>query len=183
MSHFNLHHMHPSSCGGQTDEFNLFPYRTNRHNDWHKIFLNMTIRDIWQRLDEIYCAVFFNNLNDDDMMNRYWLSECKLPSRKDLENQLQKRYEVAELQGAWISAFGSDDLSRARVFMKYMMLFIVFGSDTAGLKNLFNNLPGFFKKFPAEEGERRWAFENCFGKNATWHKIRCVIVKIVKKSS
>ena len=158
---FNLHHIYPTSRKGQTDEFNLFPFKVIRHNCWHKLFLNMTIREIWERLDDIYKTIF----NDEqELINRHWLSVCELSSMNDLNRQVEKMYNAENLADAWTCAFETKDLPAAKLFVKYMALFLIFGSDMMCPKKLFDNdyLTAFFAEFPLEN-ERKWAFQICFG--------------------
>lgn len=175
--------MNPGSRGGPTDEFNLFPYKAQRHQCWHDLFLNMTIWEVWDQIEEIHGAIFST---DDDVITRHWLSVCKLPSKRDLENQLNREYRVADLQEAWDTAFGGWELVRARIHMKHMMLFMVFGSDIANPDLIFDNgnLTEFFEKYPLEaEGQRKWAFQICFGEDASWRAVKAKISKILRKSS
>lgn len=180
MTRFNLHHMNPSSRGGGTHEFNLFPYRVKRHQHWHDIFLNMTIWEVWDQLQEIHDAIFET---EDEAINRDWLSVCKLPSERDLKRQLEKNYSVIRLQEHWISAFEGWELPGARMFMKRMMLFMVFGSNMARPDRIFDNgnLAKFFREYPPE-GEREWAFRTCFGANADWQALKSKMSKILRKS-
>ncbi|MEX2090686.1 MAG: hypothetical protein WD989_00960 [Candidatus Paceibacterota bacterium] len=180
MKKFNLHHMNPSSRSGETNEFNLFPYKARRHESWHKIFLNMKISEVWDNLEIIHSAIFDN---DEERMNRHWLTLCKLPSATDLRNQVNKEYETEHLRESWECAFGGRELSRANAFLKHMMLFMVFGSSMANPEQLFDNgnLTAFFEKFPVEN-EREWAFAICFGVNANLHTIKAKMSKIIRKS-
>lgn len=140
----------------------------------------MTIWEVWDRLEEIHEAIFST---DDDAVTRHWLSVCKLPGKRDLENQLSKEYEVAYLQKAWVKAFGGWELPRARTFLKRMMLFMIFGSDMAYADRIFDNgnLAEFFEKFPLDN-ERQWAFGVCFGRNADWQTIKSKTSKILRRS-
>ena len=172
--------MNPGSRKGPTNEFNLFPYRTDRHQRWHDIFLNMTIWEVWDQLEEIHSAIF---LSDDDTITRHWLSVCELPSKRDMDNQLNRECRVTDLQEAWDTAFGGWELVGARIHMKHMMLFMVFGSDMAEHGRLFNNgnLTEFFEKYPFDEaGQRKWAFQVCFGANAGLHQIKSKTSKILR---
>lgn len=180
LARFNLHHMHPSSCGGGTHEFNLFPYKTKCHSSWHTLFLNMKIWDVWEKLNEIYDLIFNT---DDEFISRPWLSICELSSKVDLQNQTDKEYRTEDLQEHWICAFGGQGLAQTRTLLKYMMLFMIFGSDMANIKQLLDNghLSDFFEKFPVE-GERKWAFITCFGVNAGWQTIKSRTSKIARQS-
>lgn len=153
--------MNPRSRGGETNEFNLFPFKIVRHNSWHKIFLNMTMWEVWEQLDCIYEAIFNS---DSGLINRNWLSVCKLSNENDLKMQMERTYVTRDIRSVWVQTFRSRELSKTRKFLRYMMLFIIFGSDMAYPKKLFNDdsLRAFFREFPLE-GERKRAFKRCFG--------------------
>jgi len=169
--------MNPSSRGGDSSEFNLFPYKVVRHNSWHALFLNMTIWEVWEVIDEVYEAIFNS---DEQYINRHWLSVCKLPSENDLKKHIEKEYQIEYLQDRWGCAFGGRKLAKARKFLKYMMLFMLFGSDMACPKKIFRSekLGEFFDKFPVVR-ERQWVFALCLGNdtaNTSWNSIRSKIV-------
>lgn len=175
--------MCPRSRGGKTDEFNLFPFKIKRHQNWNEIVLNMTLQEVWNSIEEIHGSIW---LNDEDVVTRRWLSVCKLRSKDELKHALNKEYAVFFLQEAWISAFGGWELPGARTFLKYMMLFMIFGSDVACADSIFDNgnLAAFFEKYPVKD-ERQWAFQICFGENAGWQAIKSKtskIIRIVRKS-
>lgn len=136
-------------------------------------------------MNEIYRLIFGTG---DEFITRSWLSVCELSSKTDLQNQIAKEYKTGDLQKHWVCAFGGQELTQARMLLKYMMLFMIFGSDMADSKQLLNNgyLSGFFEKFPVEdvvENEREWAFVNCFGVNADWQTIKSKTSKIIRRSS
>jgi hypothetical protein len=175
-----MHHMNPSSRGGETNEFNLYPYRVKRHRYWHDLFLNMTIWEVWNHIEEIHDAIF---LADDEVITRHWLFVCELPSPKDLRQAMDKEYNVVRLQEAWVVAFGGWELPGARRFLKRMMLFMIFGSDMASTNRIFDNgnLDAFFERYPVEN-ERAWAFRICFGQNAGWQALKSKMSKILRQS-
>lgn len=143
----------------------------------------MTVWEVWDQLEEIHEAVF---LTDDEVITRPWLSVCKLPGKMDLKNQLSKEYAVTHLQEAWEEAFGGWELVGARILLKHMMLFMVFGSDMAHPERIFDNgnLTEFFEKYPLEaEGQRKWAFQICFGEDAGLRAVKAKMSKILRKSS
>ena len=156
-----MHHMRPRSRGGKTDEFNLFPFKIERHQNWHKIFMNMTIREVWDRLEEIHKAIW---LTDKEIVTRSWLSVCKLRKKKDIRNVLKEEYEVFYLREVWVHAFGGWELSRARILLRCMMFFMAFGSDMVCL----------------DTDDRQWAFEISFPKNSEWQSIKSDIAKILR---
>lgn len=171
--------MCPRSRSGKNNEFNLFPYKTDRHRSWHAIFLNMTIWEVWNRVEDIYSSIW---LADDDAITRPWLSVCKL-QKKALKKALNNKYNVFYLREMWINAFGGWKLDRAKRTLEYMILFIIFGSDMAYEDKIFSDsdLAAFFKKYPVT-GERHWALQACFGENASWQSIKHKISQIFGRS-
>lgn len=174
---FNMHHLVPSTRSGETNEFNLFPYRIKSHRAYHALFLNMTIWEAWEALEEIYEKIFNT---DKERVNRQWLSVCPV-KQEGIEIQIKRVYDVEFLQEKWIIAFGGRDLKQARKFLKDMMLFIVFGSRMADIGYLFNNgnLTDFFEEYPANEDRLR-AFNICFGESADWQGIKAKMSKILR---
>ena len=175
---FNLHHLVPSTRDGETNEFNLFPYKVRCHSAYHDIFLNMTIWEVWEVLDEVYQEIFCTT---KERTNRYWLSVCRLKKEKQLKVQMERVYGIEYLQEKWIVAFGGEDIKQARKFLKFMMLFIVFGSRVVDTDNLFDNgnLIEFFEDYPADEDRLR-AFNICFGESADWHTLKARMSKILR---
>ncbi len=173
--------MRASSRGGKTDEFNFFPYKKKRHVGWHEIFLNMLMEDIWGNIEDIHRAIFYNC---SKTINRNWLILADLPSRVDLQNQIDKTYETEYLKKMWSRAFRGRQLSKAKAFLKLQMLFVVFGSDAVLTDKLYDNgnLSEFFKKFPVTD-ERQWAFITCFGVNPSLQSMKQKIREIFKQSS
>jgi hypothetical protein len=172
-----MHHLVPSTRDGETNEFNLFPYRIKPHRAYHALFLNMTIWEVWEALEKIYEEIFNT---DKERINRQWLSVCPT-EQEGLEIQIQRVYGVEFLQEKWISAFGGEDVKQARKFLENMMLFIIFGSYMADTDALFDNgnLTEFFEEYPAGE-DRLKAFNVCFGESADWHTIKVRISKLLK---
>lgn len=168
--------MNPTSRGGGTHEFNLFPFKLIRHNCWHKIFLNMTIWEVWEYFNQVHEAIFNS---DKGLLNRHWLLICKLPSKTDLQMQIERNYSIKDLRDTWVCAFGGRKYSRAKKFLQYMILFMIFGSDMAYPKKLFNddNLKAFFREFPFEN-EREWAFKTCFGDGVDTNDLESIKRKI-----
>ncbi len=175
----NLHHTKPRSRGGETSEFNLFPYLLKSHRAYHILFLNMTIWEVWEALYEIYEAIFNT---DQERINRHWLRVCPA-NQEGIEIQLRKAYGVEYLQEKWIVAFGGEDIKQAQKLLKLMMLFIIFGSYMADTDYLFDNgnLMEFFEEYPADANKDRLkAFNICFGETADWHGIKAKISKILR---
>ena len=174
----NLHHLIPSSRKGQTHEFNLFPWRRKSHSAWHYLFLNMTIWEVWENLHDIHEEIFST---DDERINRIWLVVCKLRTEAEVRAHMDKVYSVENLQEKWIATFGGYDLKQAEQLLKYMMLFIIFGSRMADTEYLFDNgnLTEFFEEYPANE-DRLKAFDICFGRSADWQRIKAKVSKILR---
>ncbi|GEM_PF-5804237 len=172
-----MHHLVPSTRQGETNEFNLYPYRIKNHRAYHYLFLNMTIWEVWEALEEIYEEIFDTN---EEKVNRHWLSVC--PDKQEgLESQIGRIYGVEFLQEKWITAFGGEDIKQAQKLLEFMMLFMIFGSKMADTDNLFDNgnLTEFFEKYPADEDRLR-AFNICFGEFADWQTIKAKMSKILR---
>jgi len=176
LRNFNLHHLIPSSRGGETNEFNLFPYKLKSHRAYHALFLNMTIWEVWERVEEIYEEIFNTN---EEKISRQWINVCRLKKDTGLDVQINRIFGVEYLQEKWIIAFGGQDIRQAQRLLKYMMLFIIFGSHMADTNYLFDNghLAEFFEKSPADENRLR-AFNICFGESADWQRIKAKVSKI-----
>ncbi len=170
--------MVPRTRDGETSEFNLFPFRIKRHNAYHFIFLNMTIWEVWEALDEAHEAIFNT---DEQRINRPWLRVCKLETNKEKDSHINKEFKVEVLQEKWVIVFGGEDIKSARRFIKFMMLFIIFGSCVADADCLFDNgnLTEFFEAYPSND-ERLEAFNICFGENADWQAIKAKTSKILR---
>ncbi len=174
----NLHHLIPSTRGGETNEFNLFPYKLKSHRAYHALFLNMTIWEVWEALEEIYADIFNS---DEERINRHWIRVCQLQTDKGLEIQIDRVYGIEYLQEKWITAFGGQDLKQAQRLLEHMMLFIIFGSYMADTDDLFDNgnLAEFFEEYPANE-DRLKAFNICFGEFADWQRIKAKVSKLLR---
>ena len=138
----------------------------------------MTIWEVLENLNEIYEAIFNNS---DERINRSWLVVCKLRTEAEVRGHIDKMYSVENLQERWISAFGGHGLKQAEQLLKYMMLFIIFGSQMADTEYLFDNgnLTEFFENYPANE-DRLKAFKICFGEFADWQTIKAKMSKILR---
>ena len=176
---FNLHHLIPSSRGGETNEFNLFPYKIKSHRAYHALFLNMTFWEVLEALDRIYEEIFHT---DKEGINRNWLSVCLLKKDRGLDVQIDNVYGVEYLQEKWIIAFGGQDVKQAQRLLEHMTLFIIFGSHMADMDYLFDNgnLTEFFEEYPANE-DRLKAFNVCFGEFADWQRIKTKMSKILRQ--
>jgi len=138
----------------------------------------MTIWEVWEALEEVHEEVFGS---DEERINRHWLSVCRFKKDDGLETQIGRNYGIEYLQEKWETAFGGSDLKQARKLLKYMMLFMIFGSQMADTDYLFDNgnLSEFFEKYPADEDRLR-AFNICFGEYADWQRIKAEISRFLR---
>ncbi|MBI2064951.1 MAG: hypothetical protein HYT62_02780 [Candidatus Yanofskybacteria bacterium] len=141
----------------------------------------MQMWDIWKNIGKIHRMIFYNR---NKTMNREWLVLADLPSPTDLQNQINKAYEVKNLKKIWSLTFRGRQLSKAKAFLRLRMLFMIFGSDAVLKDKLFDNgnLVEFFKEFPVSD-ERVWAFEICFGTNPNLLSMKEKIRDIFKQAS
>ena len=187
----NPHHLVPGSRNGSGSHFNLFPYERDAHSAYHYLFWNLKIDDVWNDLSKIHRSIFGSVKKYD---YQWWIGSCFLDRGTEKERQrfekhkqerLAKLVLVSEFQKNWIKCFGNDSLVHARIFLKYMMLFMVFGTNMTDMDSLFDNddLIEFFERSPSK-GYRLWAFEICFGKNyPKVQTIKTKIRKIIKKAT
>lgn len=49
----NKHHLTPRSRGGMDTDWNLLLIKIERHNEWHKIFGNLTLDEIIALLERL----------------------------------------------------------------------------------------------------------------------------------
>lgn len=176
------HHMIPSSRGGAADQFNLFPWDKECHFAWHEIFVNMTVFEVWERLDDIYDSIFNSN---SERIIRWWLDVCKIPDRGEKARMLEKEVSVEKLQDAWFECFESEEFAIAANWIKYMLLFMVIGGEKMMKLKIFferNNLEIYLNKKSLNK-YRAQAFIICFGEDEDdSSKIEFKIRKIIKKS-
>lgn len=183
----NLHHLIPRSRGGLSSQFNLFPYDKEKHSDYHDLFWNMRIDEIWLDFARIHHLIFDSSL---DFIQSDWMAVCTLDTgdektrRKfynDKIERLDKSVSVELLQEKWISCFDSNSIGTARKRLKEMLLYMVFGMNMLDEKTLFDN--GYLSKFleisPCTD-ERLWAFQICFGDNCSVQALKSKIVRILK---
>lgn len=186
---FDLHHMVPRSRNGSGSEFNLFPYDERAHSDYHFLFWNLRIDQVWDMLGQIHNSIFESEKN---YTTQWWLEHCELDKgtvkhkqefEKRKQDRLVKPVSVRLLQVNWIGIFGGPDLITAEEFLKLMMLFMVFGTKTIDANTLFNNgnLIEFFEDSPCNSGDRLWAFEICFGNGGTTHGMKSKIASILNR--
>lgn len=194
---FDLHHMVPTSripistranMDEGEDEFNLFPYIGRPHSDYHHIFWNLKIDQLWRMRRRIFAAVFESK---EDYANPWWFKFChldvgtenvKADFEKDKESRSNKPIYLPNFQENWIGAFGGSDLVTAEEFFKLMMLFMVFGTELLNKDTLFDNgnLNDFIESTPCTS-MRLWAFEKCFGQSGTARSLKSKIVSIVDR--
>ncbi len=186
---FDLHHMVPRSRNGSGSEFNLFPYNERAHSDYHFLFWNLRIDQIWDMLGEIHESIFESK---EDYITQWWLKYCKLEKgtakqknefEKRKQERLKKLVSIRPFQINWIEAFGGPDLITANEFLKLMMLFMIFGTKTIDANTLFDsgNLIEFFENSPCTSGDRLWAFEIFFGNGGTTQGMRSKIASILNR--
>ena len=96
----------------------------------------MTIWEVWERVEEIYEEIFNTN---EEKISRQWINVCRLKKDTGLDVQINRIFGVEYLQEKWIIAFGGQDIRQAQRLLKYMMLFIIFGSHMADTNYLFDN--------------------------------------------
>lgn len=187
----NPHHLVPGSRNGSGSHFNLFPHKRDAHVAYHYLFWNLKIDDVWNNLAQIHRSIFSSDKKYDC---QWWIGSCSLDKGEDKERRrfekqkqerLTKLLPISEFQKNWIKSYGNDSLDHARMLLKYMMLFMIFGVNMADSSSLFNNgdLTMFFETVPLR-GYRLWAFEICFGKNdPRVQTIKTKLRKIIKKAT
>ena len=185
----NLHHMVPTSRNGGGSEFNLFPYDKRTHGSYHDVLWNLKVDEVWSLLDGIHHSIFES---DEDYIKPWWYAFCDLDKgtlrqrelfTKDKINALEKPLSTDVLSRRWERAFGGQDLSTARGFMKIMLLFMVFGVKITDRDTLFNNgnLVKFIEKSPCTR-YRLWAFQTIFGDGGSVQAMKTKIAKILNKN-
>lgn len=187
----NPHHLVPRSRNGSGSHFNLFPYERDAHSAYHELFSNLKIDEVWNNLDKIHQSIFNSGLKCD---YQWWIGSCFLDKGNERERHIferQKQERIVKLlpihqfQKNWIRCFGNDSLEHARVFLKYMMLFMIFGVNMTDTDSLFDNgnLTEFFETLPSQ-GYRLWAFGICFGNYyPRVQTIKTKTRKIIKKAT
>ncbi len=181
--------MTPSSRGGHSSQYNLFPWRQKPHQAWHFLFFNMTIDEVWEKLDEIHAKIFDPNR---EVVARSWIHVCSLDT-KDLEKLykfqeecrsfMEKKDSIFKLQREWEKCFGGASLERAELVIKYMMLFIIFGEAMADPEEyIFDNghLEKLLRKIP-QDGIRRWALEESLGNSESLGNTKAKVAHIIDK--
>ncbi|OGM98775.1 MAG: hypothetical protein A2817_00165 [Candidatus Yanofskybacteria bacterium RIFCSPHIGHO2_01_FULL_39_8b] len=187
----NPHHLVPRSRNGSGGHFNLFPYNRKAHSAYHHLFWNLKIDEVWNNLDKTHQSIFDT---DRKYCYQWWISSCFLDKgtekererfEKSKQERLVKLLPVSEFKKYWIECFGNNSVNHARLLLKYMMLFMIFGVNMADTNSLFNNddLTIFFETSPSK-GYRLWAFEICFGSStAKVQTIKTKISKVLKKAA
>lgn len=166
-----LDHLTPKSRNGSwKDEFNIFPFEQSRHQDWHSLFLNMTLLEVWEWLEQTHSLIFYSRRKK---ICPVWLSACHLErgsSKKTTAFELKKNdllvtlTDVYFLQKKWINALGSANIATSINFLKYKMLFMIFGIKMTDRKFLL--VDDNFIKMIQESANyplRAQAVINCFG--------------------
>lgn len=187
-----LDHLRPKSRNGQwRDEFNIFPFKQSRHQDWHTLFLNMTLLEVREWLEQIHSLIFYSR---QKKICPVWLSACRLERgspKKITAFELKKKdllvtlFDVDFLQKKWINSLGSVDIATAIHFLKYKMLFMIFGTKMIDKKFLLAD-DNFIKMIQesADFPLRAQAVINCFGSEIpSFLKTRAIFNKIVLSAS
>jgi hypothetical protein len=186
----DIHHMTPKSRNGGASEFNLFPFKERAHSDYHFIFWNLTINEVWEMLEQIHDSIF---QTEENYIIPWWYKYCELEKggwkqkasfEKDKRERLKKHVSVSILRRNWIGVFGGEELITARALMKVMFLFEIFGTKVTDKNTLFNNgyLEKFFENSPCSK-KRLQAFQICFGRGGRVQAMKSKIARILNKNS
>lgn len=187
-----LDHLNPKSRNGSwKDEFNIFPFEQTRHQDWHTLFLNMTLLEVWEWLEQSHSLIFYSR---QKKICPVWLSACHLErgsSKKIAAFELKKKdllatlFDVDFLQKKWISSLGSANIATAINFLKYKMLFMIFGTKMIDRKFLLVD-DNFIKRIQESANcpLRAQAVINCFGSEMpSLLKARAIFNEIMSSAS
>ena len=168
-----IHHLIPRSRGGQTDYFVLFPWDFISHDAWHQLCLNMTVQEVWDRLDEIHATIY----SSADMVVPFWLKACTLykagPKKlakfeEQKKDKLSRPVNAVKLRGLWLRCFKSDKLADARTLLLYMAMFMLFGSKMADPESISQaDAESLLSQIPDMQDYRRWAAGICLNYAAT----------------
>ncbi len=187
-----IDHIIPKSRDGcLQDEFNMFPFENSRHGAWHTLFLNMTIFEVWEWLARAHSLIF-----NSHQLKIYpvWLSVCQLETgskrklaafKKNKKDLLATLFDTYFLQEKWFHCFGSSNPKVAKAFLKYKMLFMIFGSKMIDNKFLLSD-DNFKKMIQVAMGhpQRSQAVINCFGSGTiSLLKARVIFNEIVLSAS
>lgn len=161
------HHLIPRSRGGSTSYFVLFPWTEKSHDAWHQLFFNMTIQEVWDRLDEIHAAIY----SESEKVVPFWIETCTLfragfRRMKIFEEQktsiLSSPVSTVKMQGLWRTCFKSEKLVEARTLILYMAMFMIFGSRMADFDSIIEtDTQALLSKVPEMKDYRRWAMSIC----------------------
>ncbi len=184
-----LDHLIPKSRNGSLrDEFNIFPFEESRHEAWHFIFLNMTIFEVWEWFEQIHSLIFNSR---QEKICLVWLSACCLEKgrckqitkfEQKKKNLLLTLFDVDFLKKKWILCFGNAKLKTARIFLKYRMLFMIFGSKMIVKEYLLSNdiFTTIIQK-AANYPVRMRAIKYCFGPEMpSPHEARAIFNEIMR---
>ena len=155
-----MHHMMPRERGGPEVEHNLFPWNIAAHRAWHQLFEVMTVREVWQCLDEVYERLL--SASGDTIVRTWCLSEYYhgKPSKK---NNVLAPKKVVDLLQSWQTCFGATNLQSARSLLRYMMLFMIFGRYALPMYELpAGDVLERLVASVSDDEDRAWAFRTCF---------------------
>lgn len=183
-----LDHLNPSSRKGDNEEYNMFPFEGKRHAAWHTLFWNMTVFEVWEKLDFIHNLIMNPSKRE---IFPVWLKVCRLERGAATEilafEQSKNKFisgsiSAESLQKIWKRCFKNLDIRSARFFLRYKMLFMIFGVRTIDGNFLLSD--DNFKKMlqkAAENPNRRRALVNCFGSEmVSCSKARAIFNEIMQ---
>lgn len=157
-----MHHLTPTSRHGEDSEFNLFPWNEKAHAAWHRMFTIMTIREVWHVLADAHMLIFQSG---GDSLIREWCLPYRYQAKKAVETDILTPQSITELRECWVTCFGGPDFRKAQRFVRYMMLYMVFGRYADHSSTIYESrmLLAFIKEV-ATDSDRSWAFRQCFGR-------------------
>lgn len=139
----------------------------------------MTIQEVWNRLDEIYAAIY----SEAEMVVPFWVGVCtlyKVSPKKLAKFEEQKRdklswpVSVIKLRDLWFKCFRSDNLADARSLLLYMAMFMLFGSKMIDPESISQaDAESLLSQIPDLQDYQRWAVSVCFN-----HGVSSIFSKI-----
>ncbi len=179
---YTRHHLIPTTRGGEFNQFNIYPMSRRQHTAWHMLFDNLTIREIWEEIDVAHNIIFGADRHES-MIEKVWIQSLGKLYAKG--NGPAMRAPRIKLTARWMECFGNDDLVYAKGKIQYMMLYMIFGgANIVNSDYIFENgaIGVFIKNFPEGFNEQgAWAFNTCFGVDATIAHIKAVTNRLIKQ--
>lgn len=177
-----LHHLIPTTRGGEFNQFNIYPMSRRQHTAWHMLFDNLTIQEVWDEID-VALNIIFGAGRRESMIEKVWTHS--LGKLYEGNNGPATRTSRVKLTARWIECFGNDDLAYVKGKIQYMMLYMIFGgANIVNSDNIFENgaIGVFIKNFPEGFNEQGvWAFNTCFGVDATIAHIKAATSGLIKQ--